>query len=195
MSTPSPKVDGYLRKNKTWQKELQALRTILLDCQLTEDVKWRAPCYTFENSNIAIMGSFKDGCALSFFKGALLKDPKGILITPGENTQSARGIRFTNVQQILEMKPILKAYINEAIEVEKAGLKVTFKSIAEHAVPEELQKKLDEIPALNAAFRALTPGRQRAYILHISAAKQPGTRERRVDKCMRRILEGKGLDD
>jgi len=195
MNKMSPKVDGYVRKNKQWREELQKLRTILLESELTEDVKWRTPCYTFQNSNIAILGSFKGYCALSFFKGALLKDAKGILVTPGENTQSARGVRFTLVQQIVEMEPTLKAYINEAIEVEKAGLKVSFKSISEFTLPEELQTKLDAVPALKAAFKALTPGRQRAYIMHISAAKQSKTRESRVRKCTPRILQGKGLDD
>jgi uncharacterized protein YdeI (YjbR/CyaY-like superfamily) len=195
MNRTNPKVDGYLRKSRQWQEELQKLRMILLDCQLTEEVKWRVPCYTFQGSNVIILGRFKEGCVLSFVKGALLKDAKGILVKPGENTQSARVIRFSNVQQIIELEPILKAYIHEAIEVEKAGLKVNFKKIEEFAIPVELQSKLDEFPALKAAFGALTPGRQRGYILYFSAPKQSKTRTSRVEKCMKQILNGKGLND
>jgi uncharacterized protein YdeI (YjbR/CyaY-like superfamily) len=191
----NPKVDGYLRKSKQWQKELRALRKIFLDSPLTEEVKWRHPCYTFEGGNIAILGGFKEYCALTFVKGALLKDSNGILAKPGENTQAARVIRFTDVRQIVELEPILRAYIDEAVDVEKAGLKVKFKKITEFKLPEELQNKLDELPALKTAFSALTPGRQRAYILYFSAAKQPKTRASRVDKCVRQILNGKGLDD
>jgi len=194
MNRLNPKVDGYLRKAKKWQKELAKLRMIVLDCPLTEEVKWRNPCYTFQKSNIVLIHAFKEYCALLFFKGALLKDAKSILIRPG-NMQAARQIRFTNVQEIAEMEPVLKAYIHEAIEVEKAGLKVKFKKTAEFAVPEEFQNKLDEIPALKTAFAALTPGRQRAYILYFSAAKQSKTRESRVEKCRRQILNGKGLND
>jgi len=195
MSGTNPKIDGYLRKSKQWQEELRKLRMIILDCGLTEEVKWRQPCYTFGGSNIIIMGRFKECCMFSFVKGALLKDPNRILAKPGENTQSARVIRFTNVQQIVEMEPILKAYIHEAVEAEKAGLKVKFKKITEHKIPQELQNKFDKIPALKTAFRALTPGRQRAYILHFSAAKQSKTRESRIEKCVQRILDGKGIDD
>jgi uncharacterized protein YdeI (YjbR/CyaY-like superfamily) len=195
MNTLNPKVDGYLRKSKKWQEELQKLRMILLGCQLTEEVKWRVPCYTFQERNIVILGRFKECCVLSFFKGALLHDASGILVKPGENTQAARVIRFTNVRQIVEMEPILKAYIYEAIEVEKAGLKVKFKKIAEMKLPEEFQNKLDEIPALKTAFDALTPGRQRAYILYFSAPKQAKTRGSRVEKCMRQMLNGLGIDD
>ena len=195
MNRMNPKVDGYLRKAKQWREELQKLRTIILDCQLTEEVKWRLPCYTFQNSNIVLIHGFKEYCALLFFKGALLKDANGILIQQTKNTQAGRQIRFTNVREIVEMEPILKAYIHEAIEVEKAGLKVKFKKIAEFKIPEEFQNKLDEIPALKTAFDALTPGRQRAYILYFSAAKQSKTRESRVEKCMQQILNGKGLDD
>jgi uncharacterized protein YdeI (YjbR/CyaY-like superfamily) len=191
----NPKVDGYLRKNKRWQEELQKLRMIVLDCPLTEEVKWRVPCYTFQERNVVFLGAFKESCALSFVKGALLKDAKGILQKPGENTQSARVIRFTNVREIDELTPVLKAYINEAIKVEKSGLKVTFKKTSEFKIPEEFQARLDEIPALKIAFNALTPGRQRAYLLYFSAAKQSKTRESRVEKCMQRILSGKGLDD
>src|SRR5437870_303444 len=194
MTRMNPKVDGYLRKSKKWQEELQKLRMIILDCGLTEEVKWRVPCYTFQESNIVLIGRFKECCVLSFVKGALLNDGNDILVKPGENTQAGRVIRFTNVQQIVEMEPILKAYIDEAIEVEKAGMKVNFKKNPE-PVPEELQNKLDEIPALKTAFAALTPGRQRAYILYFSAAKQSKTRESRVEKCMQQILNGKGLND
>jgi uncharacterized protein YdeI (YjbR/CyaY-like superfamily) len=191
----NPKVDGYLRKSKQWQEELRALRTIFLDSELTEEVKWRHPCYTFQERNIVIIGRFKECCMLNFVKGALLKDARGILVKPGENTQASRVIRFTNVQQIIELEPVLKAYINDAIEVEKAGLKVKFKKITEFKIPAELQNKFNEIPALKTAFTALTPGRQRAYLLYFSAAKQSKTREARVEKCMQQILKGKGLDD
>ena len=190
----NPKVDGYLGKAKKWQQEMGKLRRIILDCHLTEELKWGKPCYTFQKSNVVIIQGFKESCALLFCKGALLRDLKGILEKPGENTQAARRLRFTNVQEIVEMEPTLKAYIQEAIEVEKVGLEVNFEKNPE-PVPEELQNKLDEIPALKAAFEALTPGRQRAYILYFSAAKQSKTRESRVEKCMQRILAGKGLDD
>ncbi len=195
MNRMNPKVDGYVRKHKKWQEELQKLRTIILDCPLTEEVKWRVPCYTFQNSNVVILGGFKEYCVLSFVKGALLKDADGVLSKPGENTQSARVIRFTQVREIVEMEPILKTYIDEAIEMEKAGLKVKLKDISERKIPEELQNKLDEIPSLKTAFDALTPGRQRAYLLHFSAPKQSKTRESRVGKCLPQILNGKGLDD
>ena len=188
----NPKVDKYLSKAKKWQEEFGKLRMIILDCQLTEELKWGKPCYTFQQSNIVIKQGFKEFCALLFCKGALLTDPKGILKKFG--WQAARRIPFTNVREIVEMEPILKAYIHEAIAAEKAGLKVVFKKNPE-PIPEEFQNKLDEIPALKAAFDALTPGRQRAYILYFSGAKQSKTRESRVEKCMRRILNGKGLDD
>jgi uncharacterized protein YdeI (YjbR/CyaY-like superfamily) len=190
----NPKVDVFLSKAKKCQEEFEKLRMIILDCGLTEELKWGKPCYTFQKSNIVIIQGFKEYCALMFCKGALLNDPNGILKKPGENTQAARQIRFTNVREIVEMEPILKAYIYEAIEAEKAGLKVNFKKNPE-PTPEELQNKLDEIPALKTAFDALTPGRQRAYILYFSAAKQSKTRESRVEKCMQQILNGKGLDD
>src|SRR6202047_1915168 len=167
---------------------------IILDCQLTEELRWGKPCYTFQKKNLVLIIGFKEYCALLFCKGALLNDANGILEKPGENTQAARRIPFTNVREIVEMEPILKAYIHEAIEAEKAGLKVNFKKNPE-PIPEELQKKLDEIPALKAAFDALTPGRQRAYILYFSGAKQSKTRESRVEKCMPQILNGKGLND
>lgn len=195
MSTTNPKVDGYIRKSKQWQPELQKLRAIILESQLTEEVKWRTPCYTLEGANLVFIGRFKDCCVLSFIKGALLKDPKGILVKPGENTQSARVIRLTSVAQIDALEPVIKSYLQEAIAAEKAGLKVTFKKITEFTVPAELQSKLDELPALKKAFTALTPGRQRAYLMHISSAKQSKTRHARVEKCMPQILSGKGLDD
>ena len=188
------KVDGYLRRAKKWQEEFGKLRMIILNCGLTEELKWGKPCYTFQESNIVIIQGFKEFCALLFCKGALLNDPNGILEKPGENTQAARRIPFTNIREIVEMEPILKAYIYEAIEAKKAGLEVNFKRNPE-PIPEELQNKLDEISALKTAFDALTPGRQRAYILYFSAAKQSKTRESRVEKCMRQILNGKGLND
>ncbi|MEK5407642.1 DUF1801 domain-containing protein [Paenibacillus sp. FSL W8-0439] len=191
----NPKVDVYLGKVNKWKAEMEKLRAIMLDCQLTEELKWGKPCYMFQNSNIAIIQGFKEHCALMFFKGALLKDPNGILIKPGEDTQAGRQIRFTNVEEIVEMETILKAYIIEAVEVEKAGLKVDFKKNTELIFPEEFQAKLDENPALKTAFAALTPGRQRAYIMHFSAPKQSKTRESRVEKCMQDILNGKGLND
>jgi uncharacterized protein YdeI (YjbR/CyaY-like superfamily) len=191
----NPKVDVFLSKAQKWQEEMEKLRMICLDCGLTEELKWGKPCYTFENSNIVIVQGFKEYCALLFVKGALLKDANGILITQTVNTQAARQIRFTNVREIVEMEPILKAYVYEAIEVEKAGLKVDFKKTTEFIIPEEFQKKLDENPALKAAFEALTPGRQRAYILYFSAPKQSKTRESRVEKYTQQILNGKGLSD
>jgi len=191
----NPKVDFFFSKAKKWQEEFEKLRTIILDCGLTEELKWGKPCYTFQNSNIVLIHGFKEYCALLFFKGALLKDTKGILLQQTENVQAARQIRFTNVREIGKMEPILKAYIKEAIEVEKAGLKVDYKKTADFAIPEEFQNKLDEIPALKTAFGALTPGRQRGYILYFSAPKQAKTRESRVEKCMQQILNGKGLND
>ena len=194
-SRMNPKVDEFLSKAKKWQEEFEKLRTIVLDCELTEELKWVHPCYTFQKKNIVLIHGFKEYCALLFFKGALLKDANGILIQQTENVQAARQIRFTNVREIVEMETILKAYIHEAIEVEKAGLKVNFKKTTEFIIPEEFQNKLDEIPALKTAFDALTPGRQRAYILYFSAPKQSKTRESRVEKCMQQILNGKGLND
>jgi uncharacterized protein YdeI (YjbR/CyaY-like superfamily) len=191
----NPKVDFYFSKDQKWQEELKKLRVIILDCQLTEELKWGVPCYTFQKSNIVLIHVFKEYCAILFIKGALLKDTKGILIEQTKNTQAARQIRFTNVREIVEIESILKAYIYEAIEVEKAGLKVNYKGTTEFSIPGELEKKLDEIPDLRAAFNALTPGRQRAYILYFSAPKQSKTRESRVENCMQQILNGKGLND
>jgi len=191
----NPKVDFYFSKAAKWQKELEQLRMIVLDCGLDEELKWGVPCYTYQKRNIVLIHVFKEYCALLFFKGALLNDAKGILIQQTENVQVARQIRFTNVREITKMKTTLKAYIYEAIEVEKAGVKVSLKKTAEFAVPEEFQKKLDKTPTLKKAFNALTPGRQRAYILYFSAPKQSKTRESRIEKCTRQILNGKGLND
>lgn len=191
----NPKVDDFLNKAKTWKEEYEKLRNIVLDCELTEEFKWMHPCYTFENKNIVLIHGFKEYCALLFQKGVLLKDAHGILIQQTENVQAARQIRFTNVQEIVEMEGILKAYIQEAIEVEEAGLEVNFKKTTEFIIPEELQNKFDEFPALKTAFEALTPGRQRAYILYFSEPKQSKTRESRVEKYMQQILNGKGLND
>ena len=188
-------VDIFLSKAEKWQKEMEKLRYICLDCGLTEVWKWGQPCYTFNNRNIVIIGELKDNCVLSFFKGALLYDAEVILLKPGENSQSGRWIKFNNIQEIVEMDPILKAYIYEAIEVEKAGMKVILKTTADFNIPEEFQVKLDAIPALKTAFYTLTPGRQRAYLLHFSAPKQSKTRDARVDKYIPQILSGKGLND
>src|SRR5207248_341212 len=195
MTTTNPKVDFFFSKAKKWKEEFERLRAIVLDCGLSEELKWGKPCYTFQKSNIVLIHGFKDYCALLFFKGALLKDAKGILVQQTENVQAARQVRFTNVREIVKMEPVLKAYIKEAIEVERAGLNVTYKKTSEFKVPEEFQNKLDEIPALKAAFDALTPGRQRGYLFYFSQAKQSKTRESRVEKCMQQILSGKGLDD
>src|SRR5437870_4725736 len=195
MNRMNPKVDQYLRRAKKWQKEMEKLRRISLGCGLTEELKWGKPCYTFQNSNIVLIHGFKNYCALLFFKGALLKDAKGILVQQTENVQAARQIRFTNVRAIVEMEHVLKTYIKEAIEVEKAGLEVNYKKTSEFVIPEEFQNRLDESPALKTAFAALTPGRQRGYILYFSAAKQSKTREARVEKCVQQILDGKGLND
>jgi len=191
----NPKVDGFLRKAKKWREEFEKLRRICLDCGLTEELKWGKPCYTDEGSNIVLIHGFKDYCALLFFKGALLKDPKGILVQQTGNVQAARQIRLMNVREIVEMESTLKAYIKEAIEAEKAGSEVSYKKTSEFVIPEEFQNRLDEFPALKKAFGALTPGRQRGYILYFSAAKQSTTREARVEKCVQQILDGKGLND
>jgi uncharacterized protein YdeI (YjbR/CyaY-like superfamily) len=187
----NPKVDFYFNKAKKWQEEIEKLRNVVLDCGLTEELKWGVPCYTFQKSNIVLIHVFKEYCALLFFKGALLNDANGILVQQTKNVQAARQIRFTNVREIVKLKPTLKAYIHEAIEVEKAGLKVKFKQATEFKAPEEFQNKLDKVPALKTAFHALTPGRQRAYILHFSAPKQSKTRASRVEKCMQQILNGR----
>jgi len=194
MKGTNPKVDAFLSKAKKWREEFEKLRAIILDAPLTEELKWGKPCYAFQESNIVIIQGFKEHCALLFCKGALLKDPHGILKKPGESTQAARRILFTNAREIVGMKSILKSYILEAIEAEKAGLKVEYK-VNPEPVPQELQSKLDKIPAFKTAFKALTPGRQRAYILYFSGAKQSQTRESRIEKCMPQILKGKGLND
>ena len=191
----NPKVDFYFSKSEKWQKEIEKLRTIVLDCQLNEELKWGVPCYTFQKSNIVLIHEFKEYCALLFFKGALLNDANGILIQQTENVQSARQVRFTNLQEIIDLEPVLKTYIYEAIEVEKAGLKVELKKTKEFNVPEEFETKLNTDTDLKTAFYALTPGRQRGYLLHFSAAKQSKTRESRIEKSIPQILNGKGLDD
>jgi uncharacterized protein YdeI (YjbR/CyaY-like superfamily) len=191
----NPKVDFFFTKAKKWNEEFEKLRTIVLDTGLTEELKWGCPCYTFNQSNIVLIHGFKEYCALLFMKGALLNDAEGILIQQTENVQAARQARFTNVGAIAKLEPMLKAFIYEAIEVEKVGLKVPMKKTAEFIMPDEFQNKLDEMPALKTAFEALTPGRQRAYKLYFSAPKQSRTRETRVEKCIEQILNGKGLND
>jgi len=191
----NPKVDFYFSKAQQWQQELEQLRMIILDCGLTEELKWGVPCYTFQKSNIVLIHVFKEYCAVLFFKGALLNNADGILIQQTENVQAARQVRFTGVAQIIEIAATLKAYIYEAIEVEKAGLKVELKKTSEFVMGDEFQNKLDQMPALKTAFDALTPGRQRAYMLHFSAPKQTKTRQERVEKWIPQILNGKGLND
>jgi len=191
----NPKVDFFFDKAEKWQAEFKQLRTIILDCGLTEELKWGQPCYTFQDSNIVLMHGFKEYCALLFFKGALLADPDSILIQQTENVQSARQIRFTSAKQIVKMERILKAYVYEAIEVERAGLQVKLKKTKDFKIPEEFQSKLNKMPALKTAFDKLTPGRQRAYIFYFSQAKQSKTRAARVEKYLKQILNGKGLDD
>ncbi|MBL4675157.1 MAG: YdeI/OmpD-associated family protein [Mucilaginibacter sp.] len=191
----NPKVDFYFQKDKVWKQEVNKLRSIILDCGLTEELKWGQPCYVLNDVNIVLIHDFKEYCALLFFKGALLNDANGILIQQTENVQSARQIRFTNLDEVLKLEQVIKAYVFEAIEVEKAGLKVEFKKTKEFNMPEEFQAKLNEFPALKQAFESLTPGRQRGYLLHFSSAKQIKTREARIEKYIPNILNGKGLDD
>jgi uncharacterized protein YdeI (YjbR/CyaY-like superfamily) len=191
----NPKVDANLTKDGRWLKEIEKLRKIFLDCQLTEELKWGKPCYTFDDKNIVVIMRLKESCTLLFLKGGLLKDPHGVLIRPTENTEAGRQMRFTSVGELVKMTPVLKAYVQEAIEVEKAGLQVAVKKPAELKIPEEFQNKLDTMPALKTAFQALTPGRQRGYLFYFSGAKQPKTRESRVEKYVQQILDGKGLDD
>ena len=191
----NPEVDGYLARAEKWQAELAQLRSIILDGGLTEELKWGKPCYTFQGSNVVILLPLKECCALLFARGALLNDPAGILIQPTANTQAARQMRFTNVREIVELESTVKGYLHEAIEVQRSGLEVNYKKISEFAIPEEFQNKLDEIPALKTAYAALTPGRQRGYLLYFSAPKQSKTRESRVEKCRQQILSGKGLND
>ncbi|MGN6437583.1 MAG: YdeI/OmpD-associated family protein [Agriterribacter sp.] len=191
----NPDVDWYFEKNEQWQKEIELMRTIALDCGLDEVLKWGCPCYQYNGANVVLIHVFKEYCAFLFFKGALLQDPNGILIQQTENVQSARQIRFSNAKEIAQQKKILKAYIYEAIEVEKAGLKVKLKKTVDYPVPEEFQKQLNKKPALKKAFESLTPGRQRAYLFYFSQAKQAKTREARVQKYIPKILEGLGLED
>lgn len=191
----NPKVDAFFDKPQKWQHEMTELRRIVLDCQLKEELKWYQPCYTFEEANVLIISGFKEYCALNFFKGSLLRDSHHVLVKPGKNTQSGSQIRFTGVQEILEKEEMLKTYIHEAVEVEKAGLKVQFKKTEEYDFPYEFQRKLEEMPALQKAFKGLSPGRQRAYLLYFSAPKQSTTREARVEKYVNQILNGKGLAD
>jgi uncharacterized protein YdeI (YjbR/CyaY-like superfamily) len=189
------KVDAFLSKAKKWQDEFTQLRAIILDCGLDEDFKWGQPCYTLDGQNVVLIHGFKEYCALLFFKGALMKDPKNILIQQTENVQAARQIRFTSAEQIAKLDKVLKTYVRNAIELEKSGAKVEFKKTTEFSWPEEFERKVDDMPALRTAFEALTPGRQRAYLLHFSSAKQAKTRESRIEKCVPQILSGKGLDD
>ena len=191
----NPKVDFFFINADKWQEELQKLRAIVLACGLSEKLKWGCPCYTSQKSNIVLIHAFKEYCALLFFKGALLKDANSILVQQTENVQASRQIRFDSVEEIAELEPVIKAYIHEAIQVEKAGLKVSYKKTGEYKVPEELQIRLDEDTVFERVFEALTPGRQRGYILHFSAPKQPKTRESRIEKCKPQILDGKGLND
>jgi uncharacterized protein YdeI (YjbR/CyaY-like superfamily) len=195
MNEMNPKVDFYFNKAKNWESEIRQLRLITLSCGLTEELKWGCPCYTYQKSNIVLIHVFKEYCALLFFKGSLLNDPENILIQQTKNVQVARQIRFTSVQEIVKMKTILKTYIYEAIEVEKAGLKVILKKTTEFTMPEEFKNKLNKTPALKKAFLALTPGRQRAYLLYFSAPKQSKTRESRIEKSAPQILKGKGLNE
>ncbi len=194
-SVMNPKVDFFFSKASKWQEEYEELRTIVLDCGLTEELKWGCPCYTHEGNNIVLIHGFKEYCALLFMKGALMNDPKGILIQQTENVQSARQARFTSAKEIVKMKSVLKSYINQAIDVEKAGLTVTLKKTSEYEMPEEFKNKLDKNAALKKAFKALTPGRQRGYLFYFSTAKQPKTREARIEKYTPQIMAGKGIDD
>lgn len=191
----NPKVDEFIDRAMVWKEEFVKLRKIILDCGLNEELKWKKPCYTFQNKNVVIIQGFKEYCALMFFKGALLTDPNHILIKPGDNSQAQQQIRFTNVQEIAKMETIIKSYIKEAIEIEKSGLVVEFKKTEDYYIPEELQNRFDEFPTFKTAFESLTPGRQRAYILYFSKPKQSKTRESRIEKYMQQILDGKGLND
>ncbi|WP_152400539.1 YdeI/OmpD-associated family protein [Paenibacillus cellulositrophicus] len=191
----NPKVDAFVGRATMWLEETEKLREILLDCGLTEELKWGKPCYSSQGRNIVIIQGFKAYLALLFFKGYMLQDPHGILVKTGENTKVGRQIRFNDTQEIVELEPILRAYIAEAIEVEQSGVKEDIIKETHLDIPEEFQIKLDENPALKAAFEALTPGRQRAYVYYFSAPKQSKTRESRVEKCTQQILDGKGLND
>ena len=191
----NPKVDFFFNKAEKWQEHYEKLRKIILECGLTEELKWGTPCYTFQKKNIILIHGFKEYCAVLFFKGALLSDPEGILIQQTANVQSARQVRFTSVKEIMKLKSILKAYIFEALEVEKKGLRVQLKTVTDYTIPEEFKSKLNKIPGLKAAFKALTPGRQRAYLFHFSQPKLSKTKETRIEKNIPRILNGIGLND
>ena len=191
----NPLVDAFVKKARKWQEEINALREIVLACGLTEELKWRQPCYAFNGKNVIIIGGFKEYCALMYFKGALMKDPKKILVRPGEHSQSSRQVRFTSVGEIAAARPTLESYIQEAIAIENAGLKVTLKKVSEYSIPKEFDTRLKHDPALKTAFRSLTPGRQRAYLLNFSQPKRSETREARIDKWIPQILRGKGMDD
>jgi uncharacterized protein YdeI (YjbR/CyaY-like superfamily) len=195
MEKINPKVDEFISRATKWQEEYKQLRIIILDCGLDEELKWGVPCYTFKQKNIVLIHGFKQYCAILFVKGALLNDARGVLIQQTQNVQAARQIRFTNVQEIIELKSTLKAYILEAIELEKAGVKVNYKKTPDYVIPEEFQSKLDQIPTLKSAFESLTPGRQRAYLYYFSQPKQSKTRQARVEKNIPQILNGKGLND
>lgn len=195
MNNANPKADFYFAKGKPWQKEIEQLRAIALDCGLDEELKWGCPCYVYQKKNIVLIHVFKEYCAFLFFKGSLLNDPNGILIQQTENVQVPRQIRFTNVREIVKLAPVLKAYIYEAIEVEKSGVKPALKKTVEFSMPDEFKTVLNKNAKLKKAFEALTPGRQRAYLLHFSTPKQSKTREARIEKCTPQILEGKGLND
>ncbi len=194
-NSTNPKVDAFLARSEQWQAEMTKLRAIVLDCDLTEELKWGCPCYTHNDNNVVLIHAFKEYCALLFMKGALLKDEEGILVQQTKNVQSGRQIRFTSLQQVTKMKAVVKAYVQEAIAVEQAGLKVDFKDTGEFDFPDEFQAKLDEMPELQTAFEALTPGRQRGYLLHFAAPKQSKTRVSRIEKCVQHIMSGKGLND
>jgi uncharacterized protein YdeI (YjbR/CyaY-like superfamily) len=191
----NPDVDAYFAAPHAWKDEMERLRSILLDTELTEELKWRQPCYTVDGGNVAMISEMKAACVLAFFKGALLEDPHGILVSPGEHSRSARFARFTDAEQVTELEPVLRAYLAEAIALEKAGAQVDFAKDRELPAPAELEQRLDEVPGLKAAWDALTPGRRRAYVLYFSDAKQSKTRAARVEKHVPRILEGKGLRD
>lgn len=191
----NPDVDEFMNEAKQWQEELRKLRSIVLECKLTEQLKWKQPCYTFEDHNIVILAAFKDNCALSFFKGVFLKDTDGVLTKPGENSQAGRLIRFTSLKEIVNMEAILKAYILEAIEIEKAGLSVNSLKKAEYEIPQELHQKFIEDPVFETAFKALTPGRQRAYVMYFTAPKQSKTRESRIEQYRDQVCDGKGFND
>ena len=191
----NPKVDWFFTKDTKWQEEYSELRMLVLDCGLTEELKWGCPCYTLQKSNIVLIHGFKDYCALLFMQGALMKDDNGLLIQQTANVQSARQLRFENIEEIFAGKSIINSYIKEAIRIDKAGLKVQLKKTSEYSIPEEFQKALDHMPELKNAFYLLTPGRQRGYLLYFSAAKQIKTREARIEKYLQHILDGKGLDD